>query len=128
VNPALRPRCRGDDGTATSVEMLFLWVVSIALFVFIFELAAYWHVRNVLEQAGAEGARVAALYGGDCSQARQTAIELAARRGGWAKDLIVTCDLRAERAVVRVTASSWSIVFGHASISVATVVGEVPER
>jgi hypothetical protein len=30
--------------------------------------------------------------------------------------------------VVRVTASSWSIVFGHASISVATVVGEVTER
>ena len=62
-------RCRGDDGFSGSVEMLFVWVISIGLFLFIFELAAYWHVRNTLEQAGAEGARTAALYNGDCTQA-----------------------------------------------------------
>ena len=121
-------RCRGDDGFGGSIDMLFVWVISIGLFLLIFELAAYWHIRNTLEQAGAEGARTAALYNGDCNQAITAATSQAARQGGWTNNVNVDCTTTTDRTIVRVTATSWSIAFGHATITIATVIGEIPER
>ena len=46
-----------DRGDISGVEILFSAVFLILLFLFICQVVVWWHTRNILEQAAAEGAR-----------------------------------------------------------------------
>lgn len=72
--------------------MLFGSMAVIMVMLLIFEAVAYWHARNVYEEAAAEGARVAAAYGSTCTEAIAAATEMVHRHAGsWASQLVVTC-------------------------------------
>ena len=83
--------------------MLFGLVLVIFAMLLVFEAATYWHARNVLDDAAAEGARVAAAFDGSCADGVAAAQAAVARTAGaWADDVIVTCT---DGAVVTVTVS-----------------------
>lgn len=121
-------RLHGDGGAVDAVEMLFLGVGLIAVFLFVVELGAYWHAKNVLEEAAASGAQAAAAFDGDCTDGRAAALAFArARGGGWAD--AVTVDCRAGDVVtVRVGARSPGLVFGSTGFSVSARASAVEER
>ena len=85
-------RVRDDRGLADGIEQLFAGFFLIIFFLFICQVVVWWHARNILEQAAAEGARVAAAANVDCDQAEGPAVALAERMGGnWVASLEVTC-------------------------------------
>ncbi|MEM8748241.1 MAG: TadE/TadG family type IV pilus assembly protein [Actinomycetota bacterium] len=101
-------RLRGDRGAADiGIEMMFGAVVMIALFLFLIEVGAYWHARNVLDEAAAEGARVAAAFDGTCAEGEAVAeARVAARGGGWADGVDATCTETADIVTVVITSST----------------------
>ena len=85
---------RGRDRGAVdvSIQMLFGSMAVLMAMLLVFESAAYWHARNVFDEAAIEGARVAAAYDGDCADGIAAAEEMVARHaGGWASGVRVTC-------------------------------------
>src|SRR4051812_44258500 len=95
-----------DRGDIAGVEILFSTVFLIALFLFICQVVVWWHTRNILEQAAAEGARAAAAADGSCTAAGPAAVGLAERIGGrWVESTNVTCGAGAIVVVV-VTANT----------------------
>jgi Flp pilus assembly protein TadG len=86
-------RLRGDRGAADiGIEMLFGAVMMITLFLLLIEATSFWHARNVLDDAAAEGARVAAAFDGSCDGGVAVArARLSARAGSWATDVSVSC-------------------------------------
>jgi hypothetical protein len=121
-------RFHGDGGAVDAVEMLFLGVGLIALFLFVVELGAYWHAKNVLEEAAASGAQAAAAFDGDCADGRASAASFARERGGgWADAVTVTCR-SGEVASVAVHAHSPGLVFGSVGFSVSARASAVEER
>jgi TadE-like protein len=121
-------RFHGEGGAVDAVEMLILGVGLIALFLFVVELGAYWHAKNVLEEAAASGAQAAAAFDGDCSHGRAAAAGFARDRGGrWAEGVSVTC--RAGAVVtVMIAARSPGLVFGTTGFSVSARASAVEER
>lgn len=115
-----RRRLADDRGLADGVEHLFAAAFLILLFLFIAQVVVWWHARNILEQAAAEGARVAAAADGSCGDAPGAASSIADRiGGGWVKSLSITCggDSAGGLVTVRVSANtpafflpgSWSV-------------------
>lgn len=95
------PRDRG--AVDVSVQMLFGLVVALFALLLVFEAAAYWHARNVFDDAASEGARVAAAFDGDCQSGTAAAQEMLRRHAaGWGGDAEVAC---VEGAIVVVTIS-----------------------
>ncbi len=84
---------RRDRGAVdVSIEMLFGMFAVMATLVMIFETTAYWHARNVYDEAAAEGVRIAAAFDGSCADGiAVTRAAIARHAGGWAHDLEVTC-------------------------------------
>ena len=83
---------RDDRGDVSGVEILLSAVFLIALFLFICQVGVWWHTRNILEQAAAEGARAAAAADASCAAASPAAVGLAARMGGsWVDSTNVNC-------------------------------------
>jgi TadE-like protein len=83
---------RDDRGISSSVEQLFAFVFLMMLFLFFAQVVVWWHARNILEQAAAEGARVAAAADGSCVDAGPAATSIATRiGGGWVRSLDVKC-------------------------------------
>ena len=82
-----------DRGSVdVSVEMLFGMIAVLAALVVIFETTAYWHARNIYDDAAAEGVRVAAAFDGSCADGIAVTREAIARHaGGWARDIAVVC-------------------------------------
>ena len=81
-----------DRGDISGIEILFSAVFLIALFLFICQVVVWWHTRNILEQAAAEGARAAAAADASCTAAAPAAIGLATRMGGtWVESTDVSC-------------------------------------
>jgi len=75
-----------------SIEMLFGTVVALLVMLLVFDASAYWHARNVFDDAAADGVRIAAAHGGRCDEAvaaTRDAIEQHA--GGWGRDATVSC-------------------------------------
>ncbi len=75
-----------------SVQMLFGTMALLFTLLLLFESTAYWHARNVFDDAAAEGARVAAAYDGTCRDgvgAARTMVALHAK--SWGSGLRVTC-------------------------------------
>ena len=78
-----------------------MFVIFVVLLVF--EAVAYWHARNVLDDAAAEGARVAAAFDGTCAGGVAAARAVVQRTAGnWADSVDVDC---ADGAIVTVTVS-----------------------
>lgn len=83
---------RDDRGDVAGIEILFSTVFLIALFLFLCQVVIWWHARNILEQAAAEGARAAAAADATCAAAGPVAAGLAERIGGsWVESLNVDC-------------------------------------
>lgn len=75
-----------------SVEMLFGLLLVIAVCLTVFEAVAYWHARNVFDDAASEGVRVAAAFDGGCEAGVAAARrEIARRSSSWATDVEITC-------------------------------------
>ena len=88
--PAALPRDRGV--VDVSIEMLFGMVAVIAVLLLLFEAIAYWHARNVFDEAAAEGVRIAAAYDGSCAAGIAATREVIVRHAGsWATDVDISC-------------------------------------
>ena len=99
-----------DRGDISGVEILFSAVFLIALFLFICQVVVWWHTRNILEQAAAEGARAAAAADASCAAAAPAAVGLAERIGGsWVSSTNVNC---AAGAIVVVVVTADTPMFG----------------
>ena len=98
-----RARSRDRGAVDVSLEMLFGFVFVLFAMLLVFETVAYWHARNVFDDAAAEGARVAAAFDGGCTDgvaAAQSAVLRSA--GSWAGAISVSCT---DGALVTVTVS-----------------------
>lgn len=86
-------RASSDVGAVdVSIQMLFGFMVMLFTMLLIVETTAYWHARNVFDEAAAEGARVAAAFDGTCAKGVDVARAMVARRaGGWSGRVTVTC-------------------------------------
>jgi hypothetical protein len=75
-----------------SIEMLLGFMAVIAALLLIVETTAYWHTRNVFDEAAAEGARVAAAFDGTCAQGISAATTMVRRHAGaWGTHVSVVC-------------------------------------
>lgn len=94
-------RDRRDRGAVdVSIQMLFGSMAVIMVMLLIFEAVAFWHARNIFDEAASEGARVAAAYDGTCEEGIAVATEMVQRHAGsWAERVSVTCT---EGDIVRV--------------------------
>lgn len=125
----LRRWWRDDRGLVDGIESLFAALFLIMLFLFFAQVVVWWHARNILEQAAAEGARIAASMDGSCDDAPGASGELARRiGGGWVESLEVTCtgDTPGELVTVRLTANTPAF-FLPGSLGVAAV-ANAPEE
>src|SRR5690349_4587103 len=96
-------RVRDRGAVDVSIEMLFGLVFTLFVILLLFEATAYWHARNVYDDAAAEGVRVAAAFDGSCAEGIAVARQSIARHGGsWARDVAITCS---DGATVAVTVS-----------------------
>ncbi len=83
--------------------MLFGLMSVIVAMLLVFEVVAFWHTRNVLDEAAAEGVRAAAAFDGSCADGLTAARSVVSRTAGsWADSVTVTCT---DGAIVTVTVS-----------------------
>ena len=83
---------RDRGAVDVSVQMLFGGLALLLTLLLVFEASAYWHARNVFDDAAAEGARVAAAFDGTCPQGVKAArAMIAAHAGRWSDHVVVTC-------------------------------------
>jgi hypothetical protein len=91
---------RDRGGVDVSIEMLFGTLSLLLLIVVVFEAAAYWHARNVLDDAAADGARVAAAFDGTCARGIAVARASVERQApGWSDDVSIVCTDGTSRTV-----------------------------
>ena len=94
---------RDRGAVDVSVQMLFGSVAVLFALLLVFEATAFWHARNVFDEAAAEGARVAAAYDGTCDDGVAAARAMVGRMAGsWADQVGVACT---DGEVVTVTVS-----------------------
>jgi hypothetical protein len=93
VTHGIATRGERDRGVVdVSIEMLVGLLAVLAVLGLLFETAAYWHARNVFDEAASEGARVAAAYDGSCAAGVDAArASISRQAGGWADDVEVSC-------------------------------------
>lgn len=100
------PSRRDRGAVDTSIEMLFGAMALLMMLLGVFEATAYWHARNVFDEAASEGARVAAAYDGSCADAVVSARAIVERMAsGWSSRVEVRC---ADGPLVTVTVSGRS--------------------
>ena len=97
-----RAASHADRGAVdVSIQMLFGAVAVIMVMLLIFEATAYWHARNVYDEAAAEGVRVAAAFDGNCAAGQAAARQAIERTAsGWTDRVEVRCK---EGATVTIT-------------------------
>jgi hypothetical protein len=94
---------RDRGAVDVSVQMLFGMMATLLALLLIVETVAYWHARNVYDEAAAEGARVAAAYDGSCDDGIAAATAFVhVHAGGWGRGVDVSC---ADGPIVIVTVS-----------------------
>lgn len=99
-------RLRDGGAVDVSIQMLFGLMLVMFVMLLVFEAVTYWHARNVLDDAAAEGARVAAAFDGTCADGVAAANAVVQRTtGNWADGVNVEC---IEGAIVTVTVSGYS--------------------
>ncbi|MEI7546455.1 MAG: hypothetical protein WCK21_00140 [Actinomycetota bacterium] len=83
---------RDRGAVDASIQMLFGSMAVLLAMLLVFETVAYWHARNVYDEAAIEGARVAAAYDGDCARGIAAARAMVLRHAGsWATGVTITC-------------------------------------
>ena len=103
-------RYRDRGAVDVSVQMLFGSVAVLFALLLVFEAVAFWHARNVFDEAAAEGARVAAAYDGTCNDGVAAARAMVGRMAGsWAEQVDVVCT-DAEMVTVTVTGHTPGVV------------------
>ena len=95
MNPHATARAsttRDRGAVDVSVEMLFGTVAVLMALLVVFEAVAYWHARNVFDDAAADGARIAAAFDGTCDAGVAATRDAIARHAAsWADDVEITC-------------------------------------
>lgn len=118
-----------DRGLADGVEHLFAATFLILLFLFIAQVVVWWHARNILEQAAAEGARVAAAADGSCGDAPDAASSIAERiGGGWVESISVSCGGDSTGGLVTVRVSGNTPAFFLPGSLAVSAVANAPEE
>ena len=112
-HPLLR-ELRSDRGAFdASLGMIFGAVAVMTFVLLLFEAVAHWHAHNVIQEAAAEGARVAAAFDGTCALGRQAAqASIESRASGWSNDVSVVCSEAAGVLTVTVTAGTPGFIAG----------------
>ncbi|MEQ1703170.1 MAG: TadE/TadG family type IV pilus assembly protein [Ilumatobacteraceae bacterium] len=88
----MQQRDRDRGAVDVSIQMLFGMMSVLFVMLLIFEVTAYWHARNVFDEAAAEGARVAAAYDGTCTDGVAAArSQLRAVGGSWTSRVRISC-------------------------------------
>lgn len=83
---------RDRGAVDVSIQMLFGCMAVLFVLLLLFETVAYWHARNVYDEAATEGARVAAAYDGSCPAGIAAARSMVTRHAGnWGKGVRITC-------------------------------------
>jgi hypothetical protein len=94
----------------------------------VFETTSFWHARNVLDEAAAEGARVAAAHDGSCAQGVVAANALMHRQGGrWVDDVTVSC-VENDVITVVITGRSAGVIGGPVGFPVRVSESAPKER
>ena len=107
--------------------MLFGMVAMLMVMLVLFETTAYWHARNVFNEAAAEGVRIASAFDGTCDEGVVAARAMVDRQaGGWASEVDVTC-VDGPLVVVSVTGRSPGVV-GDAFGALARVSESAPKE
>lgn len=90
-----------------SIEMLFGSMALLMVLLLIFEATAYWHARNVFDEAATEGVRVAAAYSSSCEAGVAAAESIIERMAsGWSSSVVISCaEASAGLSTVSVTVS-----------------------
>ena len=84
--------------------MLFGAMALLLTVLLVFEATAYWHARNVFDDAAAEGSRVAAAYDGSCALGVTAARRMVtAHAGRWGSGAVVTCAATSTSVTVTVS-------------------------
>ena len=111
-----------------SISMMFASVATIVGLLVVVEAAAYWHTRNVYDEAASEGVRIAAAHGGDCDQGVVAATEMVHRHGGsWAEGVEVECS-PGDVVTVVVRGRSAGFLAGSSGYEVAVTASAPKER
>lgn len=118
-----------DEGAVdVSVQMLFGFVALLFALLLVFEAVAYWHARNVYDEAAVEGARVAAANDGTCADGTTAARAVLSRvAGAWADGAEIAC---IDGATVTVTVSGHTpgVLTGGLGFEVRVVESAPKER
>jgi len=106
--------------------MLFGFVGLLLVVLVLFDATAYWHARNVLADAAAEGVRIAAAFDGSCAEGEAVArAQLERQAGGWADDVEVRCS---EGATVTLTLRSRTPGAAARGVGLAATVTQTAPR
>jgi Flp pilus assembly protein TadG len=123
------PGARSDRGAVdVSIEMLFGATALLLVLFVLFDATAYWHARNVFDDAAADGARAAAAFDGSCAEgADVTRAAIARHAGSWGSRATVEC---AGGATVTVTVRGRTpgVLAGAAGMTVAVSQSQPSER
>jgi hypothetical protein len=116
VNRNGRPRDRG--AVDVSVQMLFGTMAVLASLLLVFEAVAFWHARNVFDEAASEGARVAAGVDRSCTDGIASARRFVTAHGGsWASGVVVVCQMVGTDVVVTVSGHTPGVLGAAAGLS-----------
>ena len=127
MDPAADVVARDRGAVDVSIEMLFGTVAVLMALLLVFETSAYWHARNVFDDAASDGARIAAAYDGSCAEGVEVTLEAIARHAGsWARGVEVSC-VDAPLVVVTVTGRTPGVVGAALGMS-ATVAESAPRE
>ena len=75
-------RARGDDGAASSVELMIVLPVLVLMIFGVIQMALCWHARNIVESTAEESSRIATAADGTCAEAQTEGAALGKRLGG----------------------------------------------
>jgi hypothetical protein len=122
-----RPVARDRGAVDISIEMLFGMVAVMVALLMLFEAVAYWHARNVFDEAAAEGVRIAAAYDGSCTDGIDAArTSIARQAGSWATDVSISC-VDGPMMTVRVSGQTPGVLGGSVGFT-ATVSESTPRE
>lgn len=121
---------RSDRGAFdASVGMIFGAVAVMTFVLLLFEAVAHWHAHNVIQEAAAEGARVAAAFDGTCARGRQAAqASIESRASGWSSEVAVVCREQGGVLTVTVTAGTPGFIAGGIGYRLAVTQSAPRER
>jgi hypothetical protein len=120
---------RSDRGAVdVSVQMLFGFMTVLIAVLLTVETVAYWHTRNVFDEAAAEGARVAAAFDGTCTEGIAAATALVRQHApGWGSRVVVSCT-EGPNVVVVVSGPTMGFAGAHLGLMARTVEAAPKER